>query len=70
MSQINHYLELGVELHASQQEIEAAFTRVTTQMYAQLSGRGAGGKQTARIEQAYTVLRDPVQRAEYDRQLK
>ena len=70
MSRINHYLVLGAERDASQREIEAAFTRVTTQLYAQLGGRGAGEKQAARIEEAYAVLRDPARRAEYDKQLR
>ena len=67
---MSHYLVLGAERDASPAEIEAAFTRVTTQLYAQLAGRGQGGKQTARIEEAYAVLRDPVRRAEYDKQLR
>ncbi|HEY5650848.1 MAG TPA: DnaJ domain-containing protein [Acidimicrobiia bacterium] len=66
MDNINHYLVLGAERDASLQEIEAAFTRATVQLHTQLAGRGAGGKQTARIEEAYTVLRDPARRAEYD----
>lgn len=70
MNEINHYLVLGAERDASQQEIEAALTRVTTQLFAQLSGRGGGGKQTARMEEAYAVLRDPARRAEYDKQLR
>jgi len=70
MSGVNHYLVLGAERDASQQEIEAAFTRVTTQLYAQFAGRGAGGKQTARIEETYAVLRDPMRRAEYDKRLR
>jgi curved DNA-binding protein CbpA len=70
MSALNHYLVLGAEREASQAEIEAAFTRAMTQLAAQLGGRGAGGKQTARIEDAYAVLRDPVRRAEYDKQLR
>ncbi len=70
MSTLNHYLVLGAERDASQAEIEAAFTRVTTQLYAQFAGRGAGGEQTALIEEAYAVLRDPARRAEYDKQLR
>ena len=70
MSALNHYLVLGTERDASQREIDKALTRVTTQLYAQLAGRGAGGKRTARIEEAYAVLRDPRRSAEYDKQLR
>lgn len=70
MDGLNHYLVLGADRDASQQEIEAAFTRAVTQLAAQFGGRGAGGKQTVRIESAYAVLRDPARRAEYDKQLK
>ncbi len=65
----DYYLVLGVGRDATRQEIEAAFKRMSTQTYVQFGGGGAGGKRTARIEEAYTVLSDPAQRAEYDRRL-
>ncbi len=66
MAGIDHYLVLGVERNASQDEIEAAFRRVSTQTYVQLGGGGAGGKRSERLEEAYAVLRDPLRRAAYD----
>ena len=67
MSDIDHYLVLGVGRGATRQEIEKAFKRVSTQTYSLLGGGGAGGKRTARIEEAYAVLRDSERRAAYDR---
>ena len=66
---MNLYLLLGVEKDASQEEIERAFTRISTQNYTLLGGMGMGGEQTARVEEAYAVLRDPRRRAEYDEKL-
>ncbi len=63
---ISHYVMLGVDRNASADEIEAAFKRASTFTYGQFGGGGAGGKRTARIEEAYTVLRDPARRAAYD----
>ncbi len=67
---ISHYLVLGVDRDASQQEIKEAFTRVSTQTAVQLGGGGMGGQRSARIEEAYAVLSDPHRRAKYDETLE
>ena len=65
----DHYIILGVPRDATSSEIEAGFRRVSTLTYGQFGGGGAGGKRTARIEEAYLVLRDPAKRAAYDKTL-
>ena len=63
----DHYIILGVRRDATRKEIEAGFRRASTLTFGQFGGGGAGGKRTARIEEAYVVLSDPKKRAEYDR---
>ena len=63
----NHYLILGVEPTATQEEIEEAFRRVSTQNFAPFGP--AGGGQASRIEGAYMILRNPKLRSAYDKTL-
>ncbi len=65
-TRMNHYLILGVEPTATQEEIEAAFLRVSRQNMAPF---GPGGGKTSSIEEAYIILRNPKLRAQYDRTL-
>jgi signal peptidase I len=56
----DHYVVLGVGPEASPQEIEAAYRRVALE-------RASGDGTWRELRDAYDVLRDPEQRARYDR---
>ncbi len=66
-TQLNHYLVLGVERDATPEEIEEAFERSSTQLDESTAVEGTPAARSARIEEAYTVLRDPDKRGEYDK---
>jgi curved DNA-binding protein CbpA len=65
----DHYTVLGVAATASAQEITRAFHRLARRYHPDShAGRGRPAELAA-IVTAYQVLRDPVRRAEYDREL-
>lgn len=68
-TELNHYLVLGVERDATQEEIEDAFEKSSTQLDESTAVEGTPAARSERIEEAYAVLRDPDKRAEYDRTL-
>lgn len=65
---INHYGILGVGLSATMDEVKSAYRKRAREVHPDLSR--SGSRDFHLVEAAYRLLRDPVRRAEYDRQLR
>jgi curved DNA-binding protein CbpA len=61
------YRVLQVDPHAEVSVIQAAYRALARQLHPDLSHTEATGRDMARLNHAYGVLRDPQQRREYDR---
>jgi len=67
----NHYHVLRVDRRASQERVKHAYRRLAQQHHPDRQpGRGDAAAVMARINEAYAVLSDPVQRAAYDASLQ
>jgi DnaJ-class molecular chaperone len=64
MPMTDHYLTLGLERHASSEEIKAAFRRLARMYHPDLNS--GDDEKFKRAAEAYTVLSDPRRRAQYD----
>jgi curved DNA-binding protein len=64
----DYYHILGVRREASPEEIKQAYHRLATRFHPDLHPNDAEAEARLRsLNQAYTVLKDPEQRARYDR---
>ncbi|MDR1896463.1 MAG: DnaJ domain-containing protein [Prevotellaceae bacterium] len=64
---MNYYKILGLTPEASPEEIKSAFRKLSKAYHP--DRKGGSTELFCEINQAYQVLRDPLQRAEYDRLL-
>lgn len=60
---------LGVERDATQDQIDEAYELAKVEEEVDVGDGGMGPARAADIESAYAVLRDPVRRSEYDKNL-
>lgn len=65
---INHYGILGIGFSATAEEVKSAYRKRAREVHPDLARSSARDFQL--VEAAYRLLRDPVKRAEYDRQLR
>ncbi len=65
----NHYVTLGIPPTASLREVERAYRRLAFQYHPDVSAAPDAEKRMRAINVAYRTLRDPDERAAYDRQL-
>jgi curved DNA-binding protein CbpA len=63
------YAVLGVARDAPAREIRRAYRRLARQHHPDLNEQRGGPEQFVRLADAYEILRDPAQRARYDRTL-
>lgn len=63
---IDHYEILQVSPHAEPEIIEAAYRRLALKYHPDTNKTASATERMKWINQAYTVLSDPVQRAQYD----
>jgi len=63
------YKVLQVDPDAEPEVIEAAYRRLAKKYHPDIAGSSDGGARMKEITAAYAVLRDPLQRAAYDREL-
>jgi curved DNA-binding protein len=63
----NHYRTLGISPQADEKQIRAAYLALVKQYHPD-TGEGSSAEKFNEIQQAYVVLRDPEQRAAYDRE--
>jgi molecular chaperone DnaJ len=63
----NYYLVLGVRTDASAEEIKSAFRRLALELHPDRSGLES--EPFRRVQEAYNVLSDPVERQRYDKQI-
>ncbi len=69
MSEYNYYKILGASVGIAQKEITRAYSRRAKQLHPDLQPperKQWAGEQMQRLNQAYAVLGDPVERARYD----
>jgi len=64
----DHYMDLGVDPKASQQEIEKVYGKRVAEL--RVSKVEDAPEELAEVEAAYAVLRDPQKRSGYDARLK
>jgi molecular chaperone DnaJ len=69
MSQSTHYTTLEVSQTASQSEIKQAYRRLAKKFHPDARGAAASHDQIAKLNAAYEILSDPMQRQSYDRQI-
>ena len=62
----NYYVVLGLSSAASSQQIKEAFRRLAKELHPDQSGKESAPFQE--LQEAYSVLSDPVQRRHYDKQ--
>ena len=67
--QLDHYMVLGVERDATQEQIDEAYELAKVEDEVDIGDGGMGPARAADVESAYAVLRDPVKRAKYDKTL-
>ena len=67
--ELDHYMVLGVEREATQDQIDDAYELAMTEDEVDIGDGGMGPARSADVESAYAVLRDPTKRAEYDKTL-
>lgn len=67
--ELDHYMVLGVEREATQDQINEAYQLAKTEDKIDVGDGGMGPARGADVESAYAVLRDPARRAEYDKTL-
>lgn len=68
----SHYQTLGVGISATPEEIRSAYLRAARNNHPDLQQAGTygvSGLDMQALNEAYAVLKDPVTRARYDRQL-
>lgn len=65
---INHYGILGIGFSATAEDVKSAYRKRAREVHPDVNRSGSRGFQL--VEAAYRLLRDPVRRAEYDRQLR
>lgn len=63
------YDVLGVTPQASDSEIKSAFRQLARTFHSDVAGE-SGEERFREVEQAYSVLRDPAKRAEYDAKVR
>ena len=63
------YHQLGVDQSASREALREAYRRKIRQVHPDVSVDGLAHEKTKRINEAYSVLRDPIRRSQYDREL-
>ncbi len=72
MTQIDYYQVLGIAPTATADQVRAAFRRLARRIHPDTNPSWEdderANQQMALLNEAYSVLRDPAQRAEYDRQ--
>lgn len=66
---MNHYQVLQVDRAASPEVIEAAYRRLAKMYHPDVNGDSSAQQKMQAINEAYSVLRDPVGRLAYDRHL-
>jgi hypothetical protein len=64
------YEILQVDRRAEPEIVEAAYRRLARKYHPDVSGSDAAGRRMTEINAAYEVLRDPLRRAAYDRELQ
>lgn len=69
MADSNHYDTLKVNPSASQAEIKQAYRRLVKQFHPDSNQQAAGHEQIIRINAAYEVLGDAINRRSYDQQM-
>jgi molecular chaperone DnaJ len=69
MSTSTHYTTLEVSQTATQSEIKQAYRRLAKKFHPDARGAAASHDQIAKLNVAYEVLSDPMQRQSYDRQI-
>ena len=69
MADSNHYDTLKVNSSASQAEIKQAYRRLVKQFHPDSNQEAAGHEQIIRINAAYEVLGDAINRRSYDQQI-
>lgn len=67
--ELDHYMVLGVEREATQDQINEAYQLAKTEDEIDVGDGGMGPARGADVESAYAVLTDPARRAEYDKTL-
>ena len=67
--ELDHYMVLGVERDATQEQIDEAYELAKTEDEVDIGDGGMGPARATDVESAYAVLRDPVKRSEYDKTL-
>lgn len=65
---INHYGILGIGFSATAEEVKSAYRKRAREVHPDLARSSA--REFQLVEAAYRLLRDPMKRAEYDRQLR
>jgi curved DNA-binding protein len=65
----DYYGVLGVARDASKHEIRRAYRQLARRHHPDARPQPGGGRRFVAVARAYEVLRDPVKRARYDRQL-
>lgn len=67
--ELDLYMVLGVERHATHDEIREAYELAKIRGEVDLGDSGHGPARSHDIESAYAVLKDPSKRADYDKSL-
>ncbi|MFC9351885.1 J domain-containing protein [Arthrobacter sp. NPDC057013] len=65
----DHYGTLGVQRTATQQEISAAYRKFMRTHHPDMDSTSTDRTELLRIMEAFAVLRNPVKRAAYDKEL-
>jgi curved DNA-binding protein CbpA len=68
MPTTNHYKVLQVDPEAEAEVIQAAYRRLARKYHPDVAGDADSAARMAAINAAWAILRDPIQRARYDRE--